>query len=170
MPKHFLLLLVLFTSLYSCQDQEGGGKGKRKAIIAEKDYPEDKELTPELPPPPSPYSGPIKYCFETENTEEGGVMQFVSDNDSVTGTLDYLPNQGLKIHGTISGILEGNSVNVIYTYVVDNVKKQEQMIFKFEKNQLFRKKGEMIERQGVLVLNNPSKSQFELAWEKVKCK
>ncbi len=176
MIKHLSILFSALSILTACEDSPPARvmpKGK-KPIIAEKAFPKDKELPIDIPPPPAPYTGPRKLCFEMqlgENTNEMTRMQFIlDDNDSIRGSLDYSYADRLPIHGTIEGIKEGTFIELVYSYVDGGVRKKEQLVLKLEDNKLYKKTGAMVEENGFMVLENPLIASLQLFLMKVNCK
>ena len=169
--KHFILPFSIALALISCDDtpQRVLPKGK-KPIIAEKAYPKDREAPIDIPPPPAPYSGPKKFCFEMElgnSTHDITRMQFVlDDNDSIVGQLDYSFADRSPIHG----IKQGKFVDLLYTFTDSSKRKQEQINLKWEDNKLFKKNGPMVDEDGILVLENPLRASLELFLIKTNCK
>jgi len=170
MPRCFPLFCIVAFLLTACGQSDKGGK---RYIIEEKEYPTEKEYTADLPPPPAPYTGPKKYCFEKregENGEDVTELQLVLDNDSISGQMDYLYAKRAPVHGNIDGMMMGTVLNFVLTYISDGAPHKERMICKFDKDQLFKKTGTMVEKDSVLELQTPSKALFVLSMERVKCK
>lgn len=173
--KHFALLFSIALILVSCDDTPKRVMPKGKApIIAEKAYPKDREAPIDIPPPPAPYTGPKKFCFEMElgnNTHDITSMQFIlDDNDSIVGQLDYSFSGRAPLHGKIEGLKQGKFVDLLYTYTDSSRQKQEQLTLKWEENKLYKKNGPMVEEDGVLVLENPRIASLQLFLMKVNCK
>ncbi len=176
MFKHFLFVLLTVFVLAACDDgppKRVFPKG-RVPIIAEKEFPKDKETPIEIPPPPAPYTGPKKFCFEMElgnYPNDMTRMQFIlDDNDSIRGRLDHSFTDRTPIHGTIEGVKEGKFIEVNYCYIDSGRKKSELLILKLEEDKLYKKTGPVIEEDGILVLEEPLKATLQLFLMKVDCK
>lgn len=176
MFKHFLFALIAASVLTACDDgppKRVFPKG-RAPIIAEKDFPKDKEAPIEIPPPPAPYTGPKKFCFEMElgnNPNDMTRMQFIlDDNDSIRGRLDHSFADRTAIHGTIEGVKEGKFIELNYAYIDSGQKKSEQLILKLENDKLYKKTGALVEENGILVLEDPLNATLQLFLMKTDCK
>lgn len=171
MPRQVLLCLLVVFIVTACNEESPKGK-RGKETVAMKPFPEEKDFVPDIPPPPAPYTGPIKYCFEKREGDNGmdiTTLHLTLDRDSITGTLDYLPSNRPGTHGTLEGVSIGNLYNLLYRYK-DTVEHAVQVIYKFDNGKLYIKTGAMVEDDGVMVLENPLKSTFVLYMEKVDCK
>lgn len=175
MLKYFFLLFVSTLILTACDDTPKRVLPKGKSpIIPDKPFPKDRETPIDIPPPPAPYTGPKKLCFEMElgiNANEMTRMEFIlDDNDSIRGHLNYTFADRLPIRGSICGLKEGKFIELKYEYVDSAVQKQEQLILKLEGDKLYKKTGPMVEENGVLVLENPLTAQLLLFLIRVDCK
>ena len=178
MLKYLFISLAFFPVLLvfnSCDNASKSNSRKGSSFISdEKAFPGDKESALEIPPPPAPYTGPKKFCFEMEqggNATDMARMQFIlEDNDSIKGRLDYSFTDRESTHGTIEGVIQGNFAELIYAYTDSGIHKKEQLTFKWEGNNLFKKTGPMVEDNGVLVLENPLKAKLLLFLMQVDCK
>lgn len=175
MLKHIFSLVLIVFIFSSCDDTNKRVMPKGKSpIIAEKEFPKEKEMIIDIPPPPAPYTGPKKLCFEMElgdNSNEMTRMQFIlDDNDSILGRLDYSFADRLPVHGTIEGIKEGDRITLNYLYADSGTHKVEQLILKMEDDKLYKKTGPLVEENGILVLENPKNLTFQLFLIKAECK
>ncbi len=145
----------------------------KSPIIPERPFPKDKERPIDIPPPPAPYTGPKKFCFEMElgsNAQDLTRMQFVlDDNDSIRGRLDHIFTDRLPIHGTVEGVKEGKFIELNYMYTDSGVHKKEELILTLEDDKIYKKTGALIEENGVLILENPVKATLQLFLIQVEC-
>lgn len=175
MAKHLVIVFIAALIFTACDDsaQRAVPKG-RKPIIAEKPFPTEKEAPIDIPPPPAPYTGPQKYCYEMElgnNTREVTSMHFIlDDNDSIHGRLDYAYADKPATHGTIEGLKEGSFVELMYTYADSGIQKQEIITIKIENDKIFKKNGPLVQENGVWVLENPLRATLQLFLIKTDCK
>ncbi len=176
MFKHFLFVLLTVFVLAACDDgppKRVFPKG-RAPIIAEKEFPKDKETPIEIPPPPAPYTGPKKFCFEMElgnNPNDMTRMQFIlDDNDSIRGRLDHTFADRTPIRGNIEGVKKGEFIELSYAYTDSGIHKTQQLNLKMENEKLYKKTGALVEEDGILVLEEPLKATLQLFLMKVDCK
>ncbi len=175
MAKQFFLVAIVILVFTACDDTPRRDlPGGRAAIIAEKPYPKDREAPIDIPPPPSPYTGPKKYCFEMDlgnNPEENTRMAFVlGDNDSIHGTLDFSYADRKMVHGKIDGLKEGSFIEANYVYTDSGLNKRELLVLKLEGDKLYKKNGVMVEENGIMVLENPLMARLELFVIQTACK
>jgi hypothetical protein len=175
MMKHAFFVLMAAVVLTACDDTPKRVMPKgRTAIIPEKDFPKDKEIPIDIPPPPAPYTGPKKYCFEMEigtDPIEMTELKFVlDDNDSIRGTLEYLFAGRMPVKGKVEGLKEGKFIELGYTYSDSGVVKRELMELKMEGDKIYKKNGTLVEQDGVWMLENPLLARLELFVIQTECK
>ena len=173
MTKLFCFISLSALLLTACDDSPQRTKVKGVAIIAEKDFPKEKESAIDIPPPPAPYTGPKKFCFEMElgnNSKDMTRLQcIIDDDDSIRGRLDYTFSDRLPINGTIVGLKQGKFIELLYTYTDSGQHKVEQLVLTQEEDKLYKKNGALIEENGVLVLETPLKATLQLFLMQVDC-
>ena len=174
MSSKSLLLFFVVLVLASCDDNTKRVlPNGRRAIIAEKDFPKDKQLPIDIPPAPAPYSGPKRLCFQMDlgNPNEMTQMNVIlDDNDSLRGSLDYHFADKPLIHGAVEGIKAGKFIELNYAYTDSGIHKVEQLVLKLENDKLYKKTGPLVEEDGRIVLENPLKAKLQLFLMKVDCK
>lgn len=175
MVKNIFFLAMVVGLLGACDDVPKRVLPRGKyAIIPEKDFPKDKEMTIDLPPPPAPYTGPKQYCFTMElsqNVKETVNLKFVlEDNDSIFGQLDYNYQTREPLHGTVEGLREGKFIELNYAYTDSGLTKHELLVLKMEGDKLYKKNGALVEENGVWVLENPLIARLELFVIQTECK
>ena len=173
--KHLLAIVALVIFFSSCDQNTKRELPKgRKAIIPEKDYPKDREAPIDIPPPPAPYTGPQKLCFEMElgnNSNERTWMHVtLDDNDSMRGVLHYKFSDKPARDGTIEGLKEGALIEMNFAYTDSGKSKIEQLVLKFDGDKVYKKSGPQVEDNGILVLENPAKATFQLFLLQTECK
>jgi len=176
MIKYWSIVFISVLAFSACDDSPPARvfpKG-RKPIIAERPFPKEKLAPIEIPPPPAPYTGPKKFCFEMElgnNPQDMTTMQFyLDDNDSVTGTLNFNFSDRQPIRGNITGLKEGKIIEVKYAYTDSGKLKNEILALKMEGDKIYKKVGPLVEENGVLVLENPLNATLQLFLMQTECK
>lgn len=175
MVKHILFLVVVVCVLGACDDVPKRVLPRGKyAIIPEKEFPKDREMTIDIPPPPAPYTGPKQYCFEMElgkDANEKVKLKFVlEDNDSIFGQLDYNYTSREPLHGTVEGLREGTFIELIYAFTDSGLTKRELLVLKMDGDKLYKKNGALVENNGIWILENPLISRLELFVIQTECK
>lgn len=96
-------------------------------------------------------------------------IQLHIEQDSVTGILDWLPEEKDKMKGSLKGKIAGNIIEAIYTYEAEGTTAKEEKIFKIQDNHIQMKVGELEEKQGVWVLKNKDSAAFGRPIPTVNC-
>lgn len=176
MAKHILILFILSLVFSACDENPPKRvfPKNRQPIIAEKPFPKDKQVPIDIPPAPAPYTGPKKYCFEMElgsDAKDITRMQFIlDDNDSIHGRLDHNFSGRSPVLGNITGIKEGEIIELNYLYTDSGISKTEELTLKLKEDKLFKKNGPMVlDERGIWVIENHRLAKFELFLEERDC-
>ncbi len=175
MIKHISLLFFAILLFSACDDtsKQSTLNGKR-STLAEKAAPKEKDAFIDIPPPPAPYTGSRKFCFEMQlhaDSSDMTQMQFIlDDNDSIHGSMIHSFTTRSSIRGSIKGIKEGMFLELSYVYIDSGIRKSEQLVLIAEDDKLYKKTGAMVLENGTMVLENPLTATLQLFLMQVNCK
>ncbi len=115
---------------------------------------------------------PQTLFFAQENAKEYTRIALVIDGEQVTGTQNWLPKQpdGHGAHGTISGVLTGGIIQVLYSYTIEGSEQSEEEVLKLDGDKLFIGEGQLQEdpkNSSRLNLKEPNKVNFKQALKKI---
>lgn len=66
-------------------------------------------------------------------------------------------------------MLNGGIIRGVYNYTIEGARQKEEIIVKITETELFQKRGELIEIDGVLMLKNPEEAVFREPMARVDC-
>jgi len=93
----------------------------------------------------------------------------VIKGDEVTGKMDWLPWEKDGARGTLKGKKSGNEIKVDYDYMIEGSNQSEEKVFVLEGDKLLEKTGELEDKNGKLVMKDPTKATVTQTLNKVVC-
>jgi hypothetical protein len=111
-----------------------------------------------------------KQCF-ADSLQDGSVVSVtVEESDGkVKGTLSYLFAQKDSGSGEYQGVREGDHYRVVWSYTIEGSAQKEEVVFKIEGDQWIRKNGELLEKDGILILKDEANTPYDELLRKVSC-
>ena len=110
-----------------------------------------------------------KLCFEYKFKKDITTVQLVIKGDEVTGKMDWLPWEKDGARGTLKGKKFGNEIKVDYDYMIEGSNQSEEKVFVLEGDKLLEKTGELEDKNGKLVMKDPTKATVTQTLNKVVC-
>jgi hypothetical protein len=122
-----------------------------------------------------------KLCFERKDSfkEKGDQMdmttsiEIVTKGDEVNGTYveERLVNGGNVdgASGDLKGTKKGDTLYLDFTYTIEGYEATEETIWILQGDKLMEKEGELVEKNGKMVLKDPNKATFKKEYLKVNC-
>jgi hypothetical protein len=154
--KSFFLSAGLLTMIISCQQS-----AKTNTTSA----PADSAKTTTLV-----HAGP--QCFYKTFKQDTAYLEFETDNEVVTGQLEYKPFEKDKNTGTISGTITDNIIEVEYRYMSEGIMSMRKAIFKLDGERVFEATAENTDKDGLPVFDKDySKLRYDsIPFVKANCK
>jgi hypothetical protein len=105
---------------------------------------------------------PGPQCFTQIMGKDTAYLQFETDNEVVTGQLEYKPFEKDKNTGTISGTITDNVIEVDYHYMSEGIMSVRKAIFKLNDDNIFEAKAAKLDKDGQPLFDQDySKLQFD---------
>jgi hypothetical protein len=95
---------------------------------------------------PLVHAGP--QCFYHLFSRDTAYLQFETDNEVVSGRLEYKPFEKDKNTGTISGTITDNIIEVEYHYMSEGIMSVRKAIFKLDGDKLFEARADTTDKNG----------------------
>lgn len=92
------------------------------------------------------HAGP--QCFYRLFSQDTTYLQFETDNEVVTGQLEYKPFEKDKNTGIISGTITDNIIEVEYHYMSEGIMSVRKAIFKLDGDRLFEAAADKMDKDG----------------------
>ena len=87
-------------------------------------------------------------CFYHLFSRDTAFLQFETDNEVVTGRLEYKPFEKDKNTGTISGTITDNIIEVEYHYMSEGIMSVRKAIFKLDGERLYEALADKTDKDG----------------------
>ncbi|GAA3948447.1 hypothetical protein GO495_25850 [Chitinophaga oryziterrae] len=105
---------------------------------------------------------PGPQCFTQIMGKDTAYLEFETDNEVVTGQLEYKPFEKDKNKGTISGTIMDNIIEVDYHYMSEGIMSVRKAIFKLNDDNIFEAKATKQDKDGQPLFDQDySKLQFD---------
>lgn len=144
-----LLLISLFFACTSTEDSNNPGK-------------EDVSVD-------GGSEGPI--CFEQRMDDSSVFTVSVTEKEGrVKGDLSYQFHEKDSASGTYEGVKEGDHYRIVWDYTIEGSNQKEEIIFKIEGDKWRRMNGELVEKDGILVLKDTATASYNETFMKVPCR
>jgi hypothetical protein len=92
----------------------------------------------------------------------------IEDGHKVYGTKVWQPKEGHGANGSFDGIVNGDVMQVLYSYTIEGSEQSEEMVLKLEGNKLFIGDGELVDAgDGRMNLKAPNEVEFKTALKKL---
>lgn len=116
------------------------------------------------------HAGP--QCFTQVLNRDTAYLRFQTDNEVITGQLEYKPFEKDKNSGTISGTINDDIIDVEYHYASEGTMSIRKAIFKIDGDSLFEAIADSLDKEGQPLFNNDYKKlKFDTTpFEKGKCR
>lgn len=147
----FLFLLFVFAACKNEQPADGA------ATTA--------DSTQTTPAPPAP----AKQCYRWTAGRDTAWLNFTVNNGRVMGELDYYHFEKDSGHGMFDGFLDADMVTAVYAYTIEGSAQKEEIVFKIEGDKVTRANGELTEKNGVMVLKDKAKAEYNEVFTKADC-
>ena len=118
------------------------------------------------PAPPAALEGT---CYAHYLGKDVTAIQIIMDGDKVSGYMEWAPNEKDGGSGSIVGTKSGNIITADWTYMIEGSKDTEQIMLKMDGDKLSKAEGELIDKNGKMVLKNPAKVKYVDVFNKVPC-
>ena len=110
-------------------------------------------------------------CFLlVENKVDTTKVSLTLAGNLVKGEMAWMPYEKDGAIGTLKGTRAGDTLKLIYDYVIEGSTEQEEKWFLLKGNVLSAGKGELDDKKGVMSYKNPKKITFTTAFTNVACK
>jgi hypothetical protein len=108
--------------------------------------------------------------FASETEEESTrIALSVSDDGSVSGTKTWQPAEGHGARGWLDGVVNGDVIQVLYSYEIEGSEQSEEMVLKIADGKLLIGEGELVDGgDGRMNLKEPNKVGFTKSLEMVE--
>jgi hypothetical protein len=87
-------------------------------------------------------------CFYHVFSKDSAYLQFETDNEVVSGRLEYKPFEKDKNTGTISGTITDNIIEVEYHYMSEGIMSVRKAIFKLDGDRVFEAIADKTDKDG----------------------
>lgn len=116
------------------------------------------------------HAGP--QCFYKTFKQDSAYLQFETDNEVVSGQLEYKPFEKDKNAGTISGTITDNIIEVEYHFMSEGIMSVRKAIFKMEGERLLEAVADSTDKEGLPVFDKDySKLRYDsIPFVKGNCK
>jgi len=108
-------------------------------------------------------------CFEEKVGKDLTTVTLTIEGNKVTGKMEWLPWEKDQARGTLLGEKKGNEIVADYEYMIEGSNQLEEKVFVLEGDKLLVKSGELEDKNGKLVMKNPSKATIGQTLVKVTC-
>lgn len=112
---------------------------------------------PEQTPPPSPDG---TACYSGQSGRDTVTLSVTTSNGQVTGTLDYDFFEKDKSHGSVSGLMHGDTLIADYIYTSEGMQSIRPVAFLKKGTTLSEGYGPAVKRDGKMVFSNPATLKF----------
>lgn len=112
-----------------------------------------------------------KALFFASETEEEytRIALSVSDDGKVSGTKTWQPAEGHGARGWLDGIVNGDVIQIVYSYEIEGSEQSEEMVLKIADGKLLIGEGELVDGgEGRMNLKEPNKVGFKKTLEMVE--
>jgi hypothetical protein len=108
-------------------------------------------------------------CFLFAENKDSTMVRLYFDGENVTGNMDWLPNEKDGAYGTLQGKIKNGKIIADYSYTIEGSEQVEEKIFVLNGEILEEKSGELEDKNGKLVIKDPSKVTTQTTLKKVDC-
>lgn len=109
------------------------------------------------------------YCFMEAIGKDTTIVTFSILDGKIEGEMRWLPYEKDGAIGTIKGTISGETITVDYDYMIEGSQQVEEKIFVLQGDKLLEKSGELEDKNGKLVMKDPSKATIGATLTKVNC-
>lgn len=111
---------------------------------------------------------PRTLYFSREEAGDVTTVMLAIDGDKVTGNRRWQPREGHGANGTLDGIVNGDVMQVLYSYTIEGSDQVEEQVYKLKGDILWEGEGELVDAgDGRLNLKEPNKVGFEKSYKPV---
>lgn len=108
------------------------------------------------------------YASETKE-ESTRIALSISDDGNVSGTKTWQPAEGHGARGWLDGVVNGDVIQVVYSYEIEGSEQSEEMVLKIVGRKLLIGEGELVDGgEGRMNLKEPNKVAFTKTLEMVE--
>lgn len=157
-----ILLFAALCAIAACQTNPVSDTGKQQTNQSE-----TLAQQSETPTPATTQTDTL--CFESKAGKDVFSLQLITSGNEISGTLDYVYHEQDGAHGTLKGTATGNLIVADYNYTIEGSEQIEVMEFKLENDKISRKRGELIEKDGKLMLKDPENTPYTEIFTKIDC-
>lgn len=97
-------------------------------------------------------------CFEEKIGKDITNVRLIIDGDAVTGNMEWLPWEKDQARGTLKGKKNGHEIIADYNYMIEGVNQLEEKVFILDNDKLLIKSGALEEKNGRLMMKDPTKA------------
>jgi hypothetical protein len=109
----------------------------------------------------------VFFARETK-TDSTRIALSIENGEKVSGTKAWLPKDGHGARGHLDGIVNGDVIQVLWTFEIEGSEQSEEMVLKLDGGQLLIGEGELVEGgNGRMNLKEPNKVAFTTSLKKV---
>lgn len=110
----------------------------------------------------------VLFFAKETKTESTRIALSIADGEKVSGTKAWQPKGEHGARGYLDGIVNGDVIQVLWTFEIEGSEQSEEMVLKLDGEQLFVGKGELVEGgNGRMNLKEPNKVAFTTSLKKV---
>ncbi len=119
----------------------------------------------------SPTSAPPAVTCYSSTLDDGTTIQVRLEESAerVIGELAYLYPEQHSGSGTFEGVREGDHYRVVWTYTIEGHEQKEEIVFTTDGNSWTRKNGEIVEKNGVMVLKDEANAPYDESIPRIDC-
>lgn len=139
MKTFFLVLATGAICAAGCQQHSGeAGAQSGDSVVTTDTVP----VSAEAPAPAGPQ------CFTQVVGKDTARLNFEVNADSVIGKLEYKRYEKDSNKGTIRGVMQGNILNVQYTFMSEGMESTNQAVFKVEGDKVYEGRAKDFDKEG----------------------
>lgn len=154
--KKIIMYSLCILAFHACTSSAGDEETTAKS---------NTETPVEATPTPA-----VSQCF-ADSMQDGSVISVtVAEADGkVKGRLSYMFAQKDSGAGDYEGVKEGDHYRVVWNYTIEGSNQKEEVVFKIEGDKWTRKNGELVEKNGVLVIKDEANTPYDETLKQVNC-
>lgn len=118
-------------------------------------------------PEEQPYA---ELCFLEAIGKDSTIVNIAIQGDSVTGEMKWQPYEKDGAVGILKGKISGQTITADYVYTIEGSEQVEEKIFVLYEDKMIEKRGPLEDKNGKLVLKDPTKTTDGAILKKVDCK
>ncbi len=145
-----IIIPLMLLSLFSCK------KAEDKAIENKSKYIENLHIG--------------KHCFLFEANKDSTIVTLnITSKNKVLGNMYWNPYQKDGALGTLTGTIKGDTIKVMFDYMIEGNPQKEEKLFVIKNNELQELNGQLEDKNGVLVLKSNKNLDLKTTLKPTDC-